>query len=185
VAREAELILQALDRHLTAPGKIRLLGGAALTLAYGMPRSTEDVDLLQDDVEVQALIDGADFGEALAAANAELAPQGLYLSHIWGPEQLTLSPGWRERCRPTSVPGLLRLAVEVLSPADLVVSKLVRGDDGDLADIAWLLEGHVGAPEVRRALSTAEVPPLFAEVFPRAKARVEAMLAALPALGTP
>ncbi|MDP1827942.1 MAG: hypothetical protein Q8L48_32005 [Archangium sp.] len=54
MAREAELILQALDRHLEGPGTIRLLGGAALILGYGLDRATEDVDLLQDDAEVRA-----------------------------------------------------------------------------------------------------------------------------------
>jgi hypothetical protein len=54
------LILETLDRHLRGPGTIRLLGGGAMTLAYGMTRTTEDVDLLQDDAEVsRSLVIGA------------------------------------------------------------------------------------------------------------------------------
>lgn len=68
MAREAELILEVLDRHLVQPGTIRLLG-AALLLGYGLDRTTEDVDLLQDDAEVRALIETSDFGEALEATN--------------------------------------------------------------------------------------------------------------------
>lgn len=51
------IILETLDRHLSAPGHIRLLGGAALILGYGRQRSTEDADLLLDDTEFRALID--------------------------------------------------------------------------------------------------------------------------------
>lgn len=52
MASEAELIVRTLDRHLTAPGPMRLLGGAALILGYGRDRSTEDADLVMDDGEV-------------------------------------------------------------------------------------------------------------------------------------
>ena len=52
MAGEARLILETLDRHLTGPGTIRLLGGAALTLAYGLDRTTEDVALLQEELEL-------------------------------------------------------------------------------------------------------------------------------------
>jgi hypothetical protein len=55
------LILRTLDRHLTAPGEVRLFGGAALILGYGRQRQTEDADLLLDDAECQALIDGAGY----------------------------------------------------------------------------------------------------------------------------
>lgn len=50
------LILRTLDKHLTAPGRVRLFGGAALILGYGRQRQTEDADLLLDDAECRALI---------------------------------------------------------------------------------------------------------------------------------
>lgn len=45
----ARRILTVLDRHLSGPADIRLLGGAALILGYGRGRSTEDVDLVPAD----------------------------------------------------------------------------------------------------------------------------------------
>jgi hypothetical protein len=92
MASEAELIVRTLDRHLTAPGRIRLLGGAALILGYGRDRSTEDADLVMDDGEVQALIDDSGFSEAVTRTNEDLASRGFYLTHIWGPEQQILTP---------------------------------------------------------------------------------------------
>lgn len=177
MAREAELILQALDRHLEGPGTIRLLGGAALILGYGLDRATEDVDLLQDDAEVRALIETAEFGVALEATNRELEPRGLYLTHIWGPEQLILSSGWRERCRPLTVPSLQKLRLEVLGPSDLLISKLARADDGDLRDMEFLLSGHTTVAEVESLLPSIVVPDVFTESWPRAKAALSLLLA--------
>ena len=170
----AAKILRTLDRHLTGPGKLRLMGGAALILGYGMSRSTEDADLLQDDAEMQALVDEADIGAALEKANLELAPEGLYLSHIWGPEQQILTPSWRESCRKISLVGLTHLALEVLGPLDLILSKLCRADAGDLEDIRYLI-GHLGLrpDEVRGALQSAVVPTEFAAVFPANALKVE------------
>jgi hypothetical protein len=92
----AEHILRTLGRHLEGPAEIRLLGGAALILGYGLHRSTEDADLLEDDAEVELLIASSNFGAALEATNRELEPEGLYLTHIWGPEQQS-SPRSGER----------------------------------------------------------------------------------------
>lgn len=61
-----------------------MFGGAAFVLGYGRVRTTDDADLLLDDVECQTLIDSAGFGEAIEATNQELEPRGLYLSHIFG-----------------------------------------------------------------------------------------------------
>lgn len=170
-------ILQALDRHLRAPGAVRLLGGAALILGYGLRRMTDDADLLLDEAEVDLLIEQCEFGEALAATNAELEPKGLYVTHIWGPEQQILSPDWRAACRRVDVPGLAKLEVSVLGPIDLLLSKLCRADEGDLADIRHLLAVERLAPEaVRRALSTAVVPAEFAAIYPVSCAKVEALL---------
>lgn len=177
MAREAALILETLDRHLKGPATIRLLGGGALTLAYGLERSTEDVDLLQDDAEIEAMLETADFGHALDDTNAELEPRGLYLTHIWGPEQLILADGWRERCREVSLANLLRLRVTALGPADLIISKLVRADDGDVADMAFLLRTHAGRDEVERLLEDVRIPDLFRDVWPQNVAVLRKLLA--------
>ncbi len=150
-----------------------------MTVGYGLTRATEDVDLLQDDVEVQALIDSADFGVALEAANDELEPRGLYLTHIWRPEQLILANGWRARCRAIALPSLKKLSLEALGPADLIVSKLARADDGDLRDMEYLLTTHVSVAELERLLPTVQVPSVFSESWPRAQAALSGLLARL------
>jgi hypothetical protein len=116
------------------------------------------------------------------ATNAELEPRGLYLTHIWGPEQQILTPEWRSACRLVSLdPPLSRLRVEVLGPLDLITSKLARGDDADLDDVEHLLRvEHLGAPTVLEAVRRAVVPEVLRDVFEGALTRLEARLAALP-----
>jgi hypothetical protein len=171
------LILRTLDRHLTAPGRIRLFGGAALVLGYGRRRQTEDADLLLDDAECRALIDDSGFSEAVEATNAELNPRGLYLTHIFGPEQEILSPAWREQCRTVSLEGLKKLELSVLGPVDLVLTKLARGDEGDLDDVRFLLEtGQADRSALRGALDQALVPEVLAESFAASRPKLLALL---------
>ncbi len=171
------LILKTLDRHLTGPAEVRLFGGAALILGYGRARTTEDADLLLDDRECQVLIDTAGFAEAVETTNQELAAQGLYLSHVFGPEQQVLSPDWRAACRPISLDGLRHLRLSCLGPVDMVLTKLGRGDDEDFADIAFLIESMRLEPaKLRAAVETAKVPDEYAPLFAVAKPRLLTLL---------
>lgn len=175
----ATRILLTLDSHLSAPADIRLMGGAAMILAYGMRRSTEDVDLLHDDDELAFLAEERDFGSALESTNADLAAAGLYLSHIWGPEQEILTPSWRSNCRAVVVPGLVHLCVTALGPLDLIVSKLCRADAPDLADIDWVIGAErLRGPDVRAAMRDALVPEHFVEGYAEACQNVERLLTA-------
>ena len=181
MANNAELILRTLDRHLTEPAAVRLYGGAAMILAYGRPRSTEDADLLMDDREAQVLIDHG-FSEALEKANAELEAADLYIAHIFGPEQVILGLSWRDHCRPVDLAGLRYLSLTALGPIDMVLSKLGRGDEGDLADITWLLDRErLSADAVRAAVASAQVPEVMSRVFELARERLFAVLAKRPA----
>jgi hypothetical protein len=174
----AEHIVRSLDRNLSGPAEVRLMGGAALILGYGMPRATEDADLLMETGELVLIVEKAGFSEALEATNRALEPDGLYVAHIWGPEQQILTPSWRERCRVVHLdPPLERLRLAVLGPVDLIVSKLCRADDGDLEDIRWLIEHEALSPiSVRAAMQEALVPEAFRDVYPASVALVERLL---------
>lgn len=173
----SEHILRTLASKLEGPAHLRLLGGAALVLGYGLGRSTEDVDLLLEDGELQVLIEEANIGAALEATNLELEPSGLYLSHIWGPEQQILTPEWREGCRRLDRDwGRAYLTVSVLGPLDLILSKLCRADDGDLDDIRHILAvERLQRATVEDALARALVPEDFRAVFPEHVRRVLAL----------
>jgi len=181
VAEAAALILRVLDKHLSGPATIRLMGGAALTLAYGLDRATEDADLLLDDAEAQFLVEHCHFGEALERTNKELEPMGLYLSHIWGPEQQILTPQWRETCRQVPrLSGTARLKLEVLSPLDIIVSKLARADDGDWEDMRYLvLHEGLAIDDVINAMKRAQVPDILKETYEQTCPCIEGLLRAM------
>ena len=163
MASSPRLILETLDRHMTGPGHVRLFGGAALILGYERNRTTEDADLLLEDAELQALIDDASFGEALDKTNEELESKGLYLRHVFGSEQVILTPTWRDQCRPLGL-GLARLSASVLGPIDLIVSKLARADQPDLEDVLWLVHREQLQPSlVMAAARSAMVPEILRE----------------------
>lgn len=173
----AERILETLARHLRGEAHVRLLGGAALVLGYGLDRMTEDADLLLDDAEIRLLVEQADFGAAIEATNRELEPEGLYVTHIWDPSQQILTPEWRASCRPVDRDWAgSRLRVSVLGPLDLVLSKLCRADDGDLDDIRFLIEHEqLGRTAVEAAMRIARVPGEFRDVFSEHCQRVLAL----------
>ena len=83
----------------------------------------------------------------------------------------------RARCRPLALASLQKLRLEVLGPADLLISKLARADDGDLRDMEHLLSTHTTVAEVESLLPSIVVPDVFAESWPRAKAAVSLLLA--------
>lgn len=178
MANPAEVILASLDRHLRGPAALRLMGGAALILGYGSNRATEDADLLLEQSELEVLVEHSSFGEAIEMANRELESAGLYLSHIFGPEQQILTPSWRESCRELPNAGRWRwLEVSVLGPLDLIVGKLARADEQDLDDIRFLLAHESLAPAaVREAMLGARVPKILAEAFSASCPKLERML---------
>lgn len=121
----------------------------------------------------------ADLGEALEATNRDLEPHGLYISHIWGPEQQILSPAWRKACRPIAF-AAQHLRLSTLGPVDLILSKLCRADEPDLADIRHVIvHERLAAAELRIAMREALVPEVFREVYPASCAKVDELLALL------
>jgi hypothetical protein len=174
MAQAPALILRTLDKHMTGSATLRVMGGASMTLAYGLDRATEDVDLLLNDAEAQFLAENCNFGEALEKTNAELESLGLYISHIWGPEQQILTPQWRTQCRIVSDDlGLKSIRLETLGPLDIIVSKMARADDGDLADMRHLISREqLNQASIEAAVSQALVPEILKEQFELSRPRV-------------
>ena len=163
----AHHILRTLAKHLEGPASVRLMGGAALIVGYGSNRATEDADLLMTDAELFAFMDSAELGAAIQSTNEELESVGLYLTHIWGPEQQILTPEWQPNCRRVDADwGSPHLTVEVLGPLDLILSKLCRADAQDLADIEHVMRVEsLDRRRIEDALATALVPDCFQDVF--------------------
>ena len=174
-------ILQTLDRRLTAPAEMTLFGRAALALGYpGSPAAfaaTQDVDAILPLSWLAAADENLDFWQAQQRTNAELEPEGLYLTHLFRELEVILTPDWLK--------GRVRIALElrrltVFRPAtlDLILTKMARGDANDLADIGFLLrQEHLNGEQLRAAFSRARVPdvPEIQELFRAAQPKVLAL----------
>jgi hypothetical protein len=177
-------ILQTLDRHLTAPAEITLFGRAALALGYATSppafAATQDVDAILPLAWLAAADENLDFWEAQLRTNAELEPEGLYVTHLFRELEVILTPDWLSRR--VRIPLELR-SLAVFRPAtlDLILTKMARGDENDLADIRFLLSREpLTADQLRAAFPRARVPEipetqaLFLAAHPKVLALAEA-----------
>ena len=174
-------ILQTLDRHLTKPAEITIFGRAVLAL--GFPNSpatfatTHDVDAILPLSWLAAEEQNLDFWEAQQKTNAELEPTGLYITHLFRELEIILTPDWLNRR--VRVPLELR-KLTVFRPAtlDLILTKMARGDENDLADIRFLLQQEkLSTEQLQNAFARARVPDVLEikELFQGAQTKVLGM----------
>jgi hypothetical protein len=175
-------ILQTLDRHLAVPAEITLFGRAALALGYSASpvafSATHDVDLILPLSWLAAENENLDFWEAQQRSNAELQPDGLYLTHLFRELEIILTPDWLSR-RVRLPLEFRRLAVFRPATLDLILTKMARGDENDLADIEFLLTREpLTADELRGAFARARVPDVaeIQALFRAAQPRVLALV---------
>jgi hypothetical protein len=182
-------LLAALSRTLDALGAGWYLFGAQASLIWGRPRLTADVDvtvrLVPEDPErlVHALEDS---GFALRVPwNAAFVRSTRVLPFVYRPNGLPLDvvlagPGLEEafvdRARSVSIGGI---TIPVISPEDLIVTKLLAGRPKDIEDIRGVLRERLGVLDVEgirstlrlleEALSQSDLQPLFDQELLRAE----------------
>ena len=128
-AGELTRFLESVDRHLSGPRRIVLIGGAAATLAYGVSRVTTDIDTI-DDI--------ADLAVALRSARSDTGLDipfesvGVYDAPYHYEDRLVRVDL-----------GLEKLEIVVPEKHDLVLMKAVRAQDNDLETIEQI-ERNVG-----------------------------------------
>ncbi len=171
----AETILRTLDRSLDQSIPLVLYGRAALALGFDHPPEEAclslDVDVILTLAQAHQL-DGNDaFWDALDATNRELAPSGLYVTHLFVEDQVILRPQWQDYLVPLHFSGLRHLQLSRPHVLDLLLTKMMRGaDPQDMADAAFLLRQPeaqgTGLPDLfaqARVPDVPEIRTLFAE----------------------
>ncbi len=179
----ASLILQALDRHSLQPARLILYGRAALQLGFVDPppetAHSKDVDAIIPLTDLDSLSANHGFWDAQEATNTELRPQGLYITHLFRADQVFLRRDWERQIVPVTRPPTRWLRLFRPATLDLILTKMMRGDDPqDMADIAFLLRHDRVTPgEIEQALADAVIPDLteLRDSFERAKPRVREM----------
>jgi hypothetical protein len=127
-------ILRTLDRHLTLPAELTLFGRSALALGYCQApehfQSTQDVDCILPLAWLQPPDTHEDFWRSVQSTNAELEPEGLYLTHLFRELEVILQPDWINRRLRLDI-GLKKLVVFRPATIDLILTKMARADDED------------------------------------------------------
>jgi len=176
----AERILLALDRRLDHQVSLVIFGRAALALSFANApeemNRTLDVDVIIPVSETSRLQEDTAFWDAQEAANRELEKDGLYITHLFEADQIFLRRDWQQHLLPVIRPPTRWLQLFRPATLDLILTKMMRGDDPqDLADIAFLIQhDHLTLVMVENALAEAVIPDLaeLRDAFERAKPQV-------------
>jgi len=180
----AERILATLDARLDHPVSLVIYGRAALALGFENPpdavKQTLDVDGIIPVSQVQIFQADNNFWSAQEAANRELEKDGLYITHLFRADQVFLRRDWEQHL--VAIPRPPTRWLRLFRPAtlDLILTKMMRGDDPqDLADIAFLIRHDRITPEqIESALAAAVIPDLteLRDAFERAKPPVRELV---------
>ncbi len=146
-------LLDDVDYAAAAEIAIHCIGGFALEIAYGLSRSTIDLDFLAVSPPAQD-----EFLERVAGRGSALASKhGVYLQHV---TILSAYPdGYEERLVPLFPGRYRRLRLGALEPHDLALTKLERNWDLDRSDLTLMSQAGLLDAEILRQRYEQEMRP--------------------------
>lgn len=125
--------LDDIDHALQQDVVVHCLGGFAMMVKYGVPRSTGDLDYIETVPDEAGRI-----LETIAGEGSELSTKhGLSVHRAGGVSNLPAS--YRERLTEVFAGCFGHLRLFVLDPYDLALSKLSRNNPVDQADVEFLV----------------------------------------------
>lgn len=139
-----ERLLLALDASLDHKVQLILYGRSALWLGFNDPpavaAATFDVDAIIPDAQVQALADDSRFWDARDAVNQRFKAEELYITHLFPESEVFLRRDWAEHIVPITRLRLSHLDLFRPATVDLVLTKMMRGnDEQDMADAEFMI----------------------------------------------
>ena len=146
--------LEALDNQLPEPIVLHCIGGFAVVAAYGLPRSTNDLDYfsLAPRNRVNDLQEAAGEGSPLARK---------YKVHVHGAAVAIPPEGYEERLTELFPGRFKNLRLFVLDPYDIVLSKLSRNAARDRQDVEYLAKTQNLDPKILRERYENELRPII------------------------
>ncbi len=138
-------LLLALDDRLDHPVRLIIYGRAAVWLGFdGVPLDvgrTRDVDGILSEEDVTALNQDMQFWDARDAVHEHFDREGLYITHLFQARGVFLRRDWLENIVPIARLSLRHLKLFRPSTIDLVLTKMMRGNDPqDMADAKFMVE---------------------------------------------
>ena len=176
----ATRILCCLDHHLDHEVRLILYGRAAIQLGFpGAPEAVArslDVDAIIPVGQVETLAADQGFWDAQEAANSELEPSGLYITHLFPSDMVILRADWLDHLVPLGKPATRHLKLFRPATVDLVLTKMMRGaDPQDLEDAAFLCrQDRLSRSALDSAFDQAVIPdfPEILESFKTCRPKV-------------
>jgi hypothetical protein len=173
----ASLILRTLDEHLDHPVRLILYGRAALQLWFDNPppgaAHSKDVDCIIPLTDLDSLTADSGFWDAQEATNAKLRPLGLYITHLFRAQEVFLRRDWEQHLVPVARGAFRHLRLFRPATLDLVLTKMMRGDDAqDMADVEFLIwHDQIASAQLEAAFASVVIPDLLElhDAFKRAK----------------
>lgn len=154
-----------------------MYGRSALCLGFNNSPAeaadTQDVDAIISFTQSQELESDLDFWDAIEAANAELAAKGLYITHLFREQEIFLRKDWERNIVPVNRPPLVWLQLFRPATIDLVLTKMMRGNDPqDMADAKFMIQ-HDGISKAELLLAFDQMKPIelveLRDAFKRAR----------------
>jgi hypothetical protein len=177
-------LMATLDGFLDHEVSLVVYGRGALCLGYEQPRSeflnTQDVDGIIRLGQLDELVNDERFWDAVDLTNEKLAPKGLYITHLFQEDQVFLRPEWEQHIVPVLRPPTRWLKLFRPATIDLILTKMMRGDDPqDMADVDFLIRhDHITPGQMEPAFATVRMPDVqeLHDAFDRALPVVRALL---------
>jgi hypothetical protein len=172
-----ELLLRALDAGLDHEVRLIIYGRSAIWLGFDNPppaaATTQDVDAIIPNDQVQSLADDLPFWDARDAVNEQFKSKGLYITHLFPETEVFLRQDWLAHIVPITRLSLGQLHLFRPATVDLVLSKMMRGDDPqDMADAEFLIR-HDRLTEAQLQAAFAQMKPIalveLRDAFERAR----------------
>src|SRR3989442_2552301 len=139
-----ERLLLALDEALDHEVSLIIYGRSAIWLGFDNPpavaATTQDVDAIIPNEQVQAFADDLRFWDARDAVNERFKSEGLYITHLFPESEVFLRRQWAENIVPITGLQLNRIRLFPPQTIDLVLTKMMRGnDEQDMADAEFMI----------------------------------------------
>jgi hypothetical protein len=172
-----ERLLLALDEGLDHEFRLIIYGRSAIWLGFDNPpaaaATTQDVDAIIPNDQVQALANDLRFWDARDAVNERFKSEGLYITHLFPESEVFLRRDWMSHIVPLTRPRLNHLKLFRPATIDLVLTKMMRGnDEQDIADVEFILRhDRITEPQLIEAFSQMKPIALveLRDAFERAK----------------
>ena len=159
VTAHPERLLLALDEGLDHAVRLIIYGRSAVWLGFENPpaaaATTQDVDAIIPNEQVQALADDLQFWDSRDAVNERFKSEGLYITHLFPESGVFLRLDWLDHIIPITRLNLRQLNLFRPATIDLVLSKMMRGNDPqDMADAEFMIRhDRITEPQLLEAFT--------------------------------